>query len=94
MLIPEAAEKISGNFFLIYKAIAALGLTSRLLISGVNLVTFHKRNLDIYSEGNSFIKKQETTAELINGQADPTGPWDVLVQKNVTSQTGGSNWPP
>ena len=26
------------------------------------------------SEGNSFIKKQETTAELINGQADLTGP--------------------
>ena len=66
MLIPEAAEKISGKSFLIYKAIAALRLTSRLLSSGVNLGTFHKQNLDIYSEGNLFIKKQETTAELMH----------------------------
>ena len=65
ILIPKAAEKIPGKNFLIYnsrivgqeysQASTFLGVLNVSLRA--YLRTFHKQNLDIYSEGNSFIRK-------------------------------------
>ena len=65
ILIPKAAEKIPGKNFLIYiSRIVEQGYSQAGTFWGVlnvslraYLGTFHKQILDIYSEGNSFIRK-------------------------------------